>query len=125
MITPVIRDAGSKSVGAISCEISALAARARENRLKPEEYQGGGLSISNLGMYGLHSFSAIVNPPQSCILAIGAAERRPVVRGDNIVPATMMMSTLSIDHRSIDGALGAALLKAFKEAIEEPMRLLL
>ena len=125
LITPVIRDAGSKSVGAISCEISALAARARENRLKPEEYQGGGLSISNLGMYGLHSFSAIVNPPQSCILAIGAAERRPVVRGDNIVPATMMMSTLSIDHRSIDGALGAALLKAFKEAIEEPMRLLL
>ena len=125
LITPVIRDAGSTSVGAISCEISALAARARENRLKPEEYQGGGLSISNLGMYGLHSFSAIVNPPQSCILAIGAAERRPVVRGDNIVPATMMMSTLSIDHRSIDGALGAALLKAFKEAIEEPMRLLL
>lgn len=125
LITPVIRDAGSKSVGAISREISALAARARENRLKPEEYQGGGLSISNLGMYGLHSFSAIVNPPQSCTLAIGAAERRPVVRGDDIVPATMMMSTLSVDHRSIDGALGAALLKAFRDAIEEPMRLLL
>lgn len=125
LITPVVRDAGNKSVGAISRKISALAARARENRLKPEEYQGGGLSISNLGMYGLHSFSAIVNPPQSCILAIGAAERRPVVRGDDIVPATMMMSTLSIDHRSIDGALGAALLKAFKDAIEEPMRLLL
>lgn len=125
LITPVIRDVGSKSVGTISREIAALAARARENRLKPEEYQGGGLSISDLGMYGVHSFSAIVNPPQSCILAIGAAERRPVVRGDDIVPATIMMCTLSVDHRSIDGALGASLLKAFKFAIEEPMRLLL
>ncbi|RIK86617.1 MAG: pyruvate dehydrogenase complex dihydrolipoamide acetyltransferase [Hyphomicrobiales bacterium] len=124
LITPVVRDVGSKSIGAISGEIRSLAARARENRLKPEDYQGGGFSVSNLGMYGVQSFSAIVNPPQSCILAVGAAERRPVVRGDGIVPATMMMCTLSVDHRSVDGALGASLLSAFKAAIEQPLRLL-
>jgi len=124
LITPVVRDAGSKSIGAISGEIRALAARARENRLRPEDYQGGGFSVSNLGMYGVRSFSAIVNPPQSCILAVGAAERRPVVRGDGIVPATMMTCTLSVDHRSVDGALGASLLSAFKAAIEQPLRLL-
>ena len=124
LITPVVRDAGGKSIGAISGEIRALAARARENRLKPEDYQGGGFCVSNLGVYGVQTFSAIVNPPQSCILAVGAAERRPIVRGDEIVPATMMTCTLSVDHRSVDGALGASLLSAFKAAIEQPLRLL-
>lgn len=124
LVTPLIRQADKKSLGAISAEMKALAARARENRLKPDEYQGGGFSISNLGMYGIRSFSAIINPPQSAILAVGAGERRPVERDGQLAFATMMSVTLSVDHRSVDGALGARLLAAFKAAIEDPMNLI-
>ncbi|MCX8999363.1 pyruvate dehydrogenase complex dihydrolipoamide acetyltransferase [Rhizobiaceae bacterium BDR2-2] len=124
LITPLIRQADRKSLGAISAEMKALAARARENRLKPEEYQGGGFSLSNLGMYGTKSFSAIINPPQSAILAVGAGERRPVERNGELAFATLMSVTLSVDHRSVDGALGAQLLAAFKMAIEDPMNLI-
>lgn len=124
LITPLIRQADRKSLGAISAEMKALATRARENRLKPEEFQGGGFSISNLGMYGVKSFSAIINPPQSAILAVGAGERRPVERDGQLAFATMMSVTLSVDHRAVDGALGAQLLAAFKTVIEEPMNLL-
>ena len=124
LITPVVRNADQKSLGAISKEMKALAIKARDGRLKPEEYQGGGFSISNLGMFGVKSFSAIINPPQSCILAVGAAERRPVGRGDQILLAPVMSVTLSVDHRSVDGAVGAAWLAAFKAALELPMTLL-
>ena len=125
LLTPIIRGADRMSLGTLSGEMKALAARAREGRLKPEEYQGGGFSISNLGMYGVKSFSAIINPPQSCMLAVGAGEKRPVGRGDQIVLADVMSVTLSVDHRSVDGALGAQVLAAFKEGIENPMSLLL
>lgn len=125
LITPIVRQADRKSLGALSGEIRELAARAREGRLRPDEFQGGGFSVSNLGMYGVRSFSAIINPPQSCILAVGAGERRPVVRGDAVVPASVMSCTLSVDHRSVDGALGAQFLAAFRAAVETPMTLLL
>lgn len=125
LITPILRGADRMSLGTLSSEMKSLAERARENRLRPEEFQGGGFSISNLGMYGVKTFSAIINPPQSCILAVGAAERRPVGRGDQIVLADVMNVTLSVDHRSVDGVLGARLLAAFKEGIEAPMQLML
>lgn len=124
LITPVLRDVDRKSLSALSAEMKALASKAREGGLKPEEYQGGGFSVSNLGMFGVKSFSAIINPPQSCILAVGAAERRPVGRGDQIVLAPMMSVTLSVDHRSVDGAVGAQWLAAFKAALESPITLL-
>ncbi|MGV0002113.1 pyruvate dehydrogenase complex dihydrolipoamide acetyltransferase [Brucella melitensis] len=124
LITPIIRSADQMSLGAISAQMKSLAARARENRLKPEEFQGGGFSISNLSMYGVKSFSAIINPPQSAILAVGAGERRPIERNGELVFATMMSVTLSVDHRAVDGALGAQLLAAFKAGIEDPMSLL-
>ncbi|WP_247644185.1 2-oxo acid dehydrogenase subunit E2, partial [Brucella abortus] len=124
LITPIIRSADQMSLGAISAQMKSLAARARENRLKPEEFQGGGFSISNLGMYGVKSFSAIINPPQSAILAVGAGERRPIERNGELAFATMMSVTLSVDHRAVDGALGAQLLAAFKAGIEDPMSLL-
>ncbi|MFQ0812697.1 branched-chain alpha-keto acid dehydrogenase subunit E2 [Brucella anthropi] len=124
LITPIIRRADQMSLGAISAQMKSLAARARENRLKPEEFQGGGFSISNLGMYGVKSFSAIINPPQSAILAVGAGERRPIERNGELAFATMMSVTLSVDHRAVDGALGAQLLAAFKAGIEDPMSLL-
>ncbi|KXF91617.1 pyruvate dehydrogenase complex dihydrolipoamide acetyltransferase [Phaeobacter inhibens] len=124
LITPVLRGADQKSLGALSEEMKALAVKAREGRLKPEEYQGGGFSLSNLGMYGVKSFSAIINPPQSCILAVGAAEKRPVGRCDQIVLAPVMSVTLSVDHRSVDGAVGAEWLAAFKAGLEAPMSLL-
>ncbi|QNQ63895.1 pyruvate dehydrogenase complex dihydrolipoamide acetyltransferase [Brucella sp. 6810] len=124
LITPIIRSADQMSLGAISTQMKSLAARARENRLKPEEFQGGGFSISNLGMYGVKSFSAIINPPQSAILAVGAGERRPIERNGELAFATMMSVTLSVDHRAVDGALGAQLLAAFKAGVEDPMSLL-
>lgn len=125
LLTPILRSADRMSLGTLSAEMKSLAARARDGKLKPEEYQGGGFSVSNLGMYGVKTFSAIINPPQSCILAVGAGERRPVGRGDQIVLADVMSVTLSVDHRSVDGALGAQVLAAFKEGIENPMSLLL
>lgn len=125
LITPILRGADRMSLGTLSAEMKALAARAHQGKLRPEEYQGGGFSVSNLGMYGVKTFSAIINPPQSCILAVGASERRPVGRGDQIVLADVMSVTLSVDHRSVDGALGAQVLAAFKDGIENPMSLLL
>lgn len=125
LITPILRGADRMSLGTLSAEMKALAARAHQGKLRPEEYQGGGFSVSNLGMYGIQTFSAIINPPQSCILAVGASLRRPVGRGDQIVLADVMSVTLSVDHRSVDGALGAQVLAAFKNNIENPMSLLI
>src|SRR3954452_12975000 len=121
LITPIIRAAETKSLSAISNEMKDLAARARARKLKPNEYQGGTSSVSNLGMYGIKDFTAVINPPQSSILAVGAGEQRAVVRGGQIVPATIMSVTLSCDHRAIDGALGAELIGAFKMLIENPV----
>jgi pyruvate dehydrogenase E2 component (dihydrolipoamide acetyltransferase) len=122
--TPVIRDAEVKSLSEISNEMRDLAARARSKRLAPHEYQGGATTISNLGMYGIDSFEAVINPPQSSILAVGRAEKKPIVKDDAVKIATMMSATLSVDHRVIDGALGAELLAAFKAYIEDPVTML-
>jgi pyruvate dehydrogenase E2 component (dihydrolipoamide acetyltransferase) len=124
LITPVVRKAESKSIIEISGEVKDLAARARARRLKPHEFQGGASAISNLGMYGVREFAAIINPPQSSILAVGAGERRPVESADGIRFVSQMTVTLSCDHRVIDGALGAELLAAFKSLIEHPVGLL-
>jgi pyruvate dehydrogenase E2 component (dihydrolipoamide acetyltransferase) len=102
-----------------------LAERARAGKLKPEEFQGGGFTISNLGMFGVKDFAAIINPPQSCILAVGAGDQRPVVVDGKIEVATVMTCTLSVDHRSVDGAVGAQFLAAFKKRIEDPAIMLL
>ena len=120
LITPIVRGADRKDLGAIARETRALVARAREGTLTPEEYSGGTITISNLGMYGVESLYAIVNPPQSCILGVGAAVKRPVVVGDTVVVRTVMACTLSADHRAIDGAIGAELLAAFRRYIEQP-----
>jgi pyruvate dehydrogenase E2 component (dihydrolipoamide acetyltransferase) len=124
LFTPVIRDAEIKSLSEISNEMRDLAARARSKRLAPHEYQGGSTTISNLGMYGIDRFDAVINPPQSSIMAVGRAEKRPVVKDDALKIATMMSVTLSVDHRVIDGALGAELLAAFKAFIEDPVTML-
>lgn len=124
LVTPVIRKADQKTLSVISAEMKDLAERARARKLAPEEYQGGGFTISNLGMYGIREFAAIINPPQACILAVGAAEKRPVVRDDQIVIRTLMTVTLSVDHRVVDGAVGARFLEAFKTYCEDPMGLL-
>jgi len=121
LITPIIRQAELKSLSTISNEMKDLAARAKSKKLKPNEYQGGSSSVSNLGMYGIKDFTAVINPPQSSILAVGTGEERAVVRNGQIVAATMMSVTLSCDHRAIDGALGAELLVAFKTLIENPV----
>jgi pyruvate dehydrogenase E2 component (dihydrolipoamide acetyltransferase) len=121
LITPIIRNAETKSLSAISNEMKDLAARAKAKKLKPNEYQGGSSSVSNLGMYGIKDFTAVINPPQSSILAVGTGEERAVVRKGQIVPATIMSVTLSCDHRAIDGALGAELITAFKKLIENPV----
>jgi pyruvate dehydrogenase E2 component (dihydrolipoamide acetyltransferase) len=125
LITPIIRRADQKGLAVISLEMKELAAKARAGKLKPEEFQGGGFSISNLGMYGVREFSAIINPPQGAILAVGAGEQRPVVKAGALAIATMMTCTLSVDHRVVDGALGAEWLAAFKAIIEDPLSLML
>ena len=125
LITPIIRDADRKSLVQISSEMKELAERGRTGKLAPEEYQGGGFTISNLGMYGVREFAAIINPPQSCILAVGAGEARPVVNDGALAIATMMTCTLSADHRVVDGALGAEYLAAFRKLIEHPLYMLL
>jgi len=125
LITPIIRDAANKGLEAISADMKDLAGRARDGKLKPEEYQGGSFSISNLGMYGIKQFDAVINPPQGAILAIGTGEQRPVVRDGALSVATVMTCTLSCDHRVVDGAIGAAFLQAFKAMVEEPMAMLL
>ena len=124
LVTPIVRNADAKGLVGIAAEMKDLAERAREGKLLPEEYQGGSFSISNLGMYGVKSFDAVINPPQACILAVGAAEPRPVVRDGEIVPATLMSCTLSVDHRVVDGAIGAELLGAIKRNIEYPPAML-
>ncbi|MBA2629366.1 MAG: 2-oxo acid dehydrogenase subunit E2, partial [Rickettsiaceae bacterium] len=121
LITPLIRNADQKDIIKISTEMKDLAKRARENSLKPEEFQGGGFSISNLGMYGIKSFNAIVNPPQGCILAVGMSSKRAVVVEDRIEIGTVMDVNLSCDHRVVDGAVGAQFLAAFKKYIESPI----
>jgi len=126
LVTPIVRDADVKSLSAIATEIVELAGRAKINRLKPEEFTGGSLTVSNLGMYGIKQFAAIINPPQAAILAVGAAERRPIVtESGDLAAATVMTVTLSADHRAVDGAVGARWLAAFKSLIENPVRILL
>jgi pyruvate dehydrogenase E2 component (dihydrolipoamide acetyltransferase) len=124
LFTPVIKHAELKTLAEISNEMKDLAVRARKRRLAPHEYQGGTTSISNLGMFGIRSFDAVINPPHATILAIGSGEKRPIVVKDAIEVATMMTATLSCDHRVVDGALGAELLNAFKSFIEDPVRML-
>jgi pyruvate dehydrogenase E2 component (dihydrolipoamide acetyltransferase) len=125
LITPILRKADQKGLATISGEMKDLAARAKAGKLKPEEFQGGGFSISNLGMFGIKDFLAVINPPQACILAVGAGEKRPVVKGDEIKIATVMSVSLSTDHRVVDGALGAQFLQEFKKLVEDPLALLL
>ncbi len=124
LITPIVKNADQKNVTAISSEMKDLAARAKAGKLQPEEFQGGGLSISNLGMYGISSFAAIVNPPQGCILAVGAGAEKVVVKNGQMVVANVMTVTLSVDHRVVDGAVGAEFLQAFKRYCEAPALLL-
>ncbi|MBN9147376.1 pyruvate dehydrogenase complex dihydrolipoamide acetyltransferase [Nitrobacter sp.] len=124
LITPIIRKAETKSLSAISSEMKDFAARARARKLKPEEYQGGTTAVSNLGMYGIKDFTAVINPPHATILAVGASEERAVVRGGKIEAAHIMSVTLSCDHRAVDGALGAELIGAFKTLIENPVMMM-
>jgi pyruvate dehydrogenase E2 component (dihydrolipoamide acetyltransferase) len=124
LITPIIRNAETKTLSAISNEMKDFAARARVRKLRPQEYQGGTSSVSNLGMYGIKDFTAVINPPQSTILAVGAGEERAVVRQGKIEAAQIMSATLSCDHRAVDGALGAQLIGAFKALIENPVMML-
>ena len=125
LITPIVRKADQKGLATISREMKDLAGRARGGKLKPEEFQGGGFSISNMGMFGVTEFAAIINPPQSAILAVAAGQKRPVVKGDALAIATVMTCTLSVDHRVVDGALGARWLREFKRIVEDPLGLLL
>jgi pyruvate dehydrogenase E2 component (dihydrolipoamide acetyltransferase) len=124
LITPIVQKAETKSLAAISNEVKDLAVRAKGKKLKPSEYEGGTFAISNLGMYGVRDFTAVINPPHAAILAVGAGEGRPVVRNGAIVPATVMTVQLSCDHRVIDGALGATWLEAFKGYLENPVTML-
>ncbi len=124
LITPIIRKAEAKSLSAISSEMKDFAARARARKLKPEEYQGGTTAVSNLGMYGIKDFTAVINPPHATILAVGASEERAVVRGGKIEAAHIMSVTLSCDHRAVDGALGAELIGAFRTLIENPVMMM-
>ncbi|WP_339040764.1 pyruvate dehydrogenase complex dihydrolipoamide acetyltransferase [Candidatus Lariskella endosymbiont of Hedychridium roseum] len=125
LITPIVRAANTKSLGEISEEVKSLAEKAKSGKLMPEEYQGGGFSISNLGMYGIKSFSAIINPPQSAILAVGAVTKQPVVKGNDMKIGSVMNMTLSCDHRVIDGAKAAEFLSEVRKIIEKPALLLL
>jgi pyruvate dehydrogenase E2 component (dihydrolipoamide acetyltransferase) len=125
LITPIIRKADQKGLATISREMKDLAGRARSGKLKPEEFQGGGFSISNMGMFGVTEFAAIINPPQAAILAVAAGQKRPVVKNDSLAIATVMTCTLSVDHRVVDGALGANWLREFKRIVEDPLSLLL
>ncbi|MCR9219968.1 MAG: pyruvate dehydrogenase complex dihydrolipoamide acetyltransferase [Alphaproteobacteria bacterium] len=125
LITPIIKDCASKGLATISKEAKELAAKAREGKLKPEEYQGGTFSISNLGMFGIKSFNSIINPPQGAILSVGAGEQRPVVKDGALAAATVVTLSLAVDHRCIDGATGAAFLKVLRELVEDPIALML
>ena len=124
LITPIVVGADTKSLSAISAEVKDLAARAKDNKLKPEEFQGGTASISNMGMFGIKQFEAVINPPQGMIMAIGAGEKRPYIVDGELGVATVMTATGSFDHRAIDGADGAQLMKVFKELVERPLGML-
>ena len=124
LITPIIRKAETKSLAEIATESKDLAKRARDRKLKPEEFQGGTFSVSNLGMFGIKSFASILNEPQGAIMSVGAGEKRPVVRGDSLAVATVMTVTLTCDHRVVDGAIGARFLQTFKPMIENPVTML-
>ncbi len=125
LITPIVFAAEGKGLAVISNEVKSLAERARAKKLKPNEFEGGSFAISNLGMFGIKDFTAVINPPQAAILAVGAGEKRPLVIGDKLEIATLMTVTLSCDHRVIDGATGARFLGAFRQFIEEPASMLL
>ena len=125
LVTPVIRSVEKLGLSKLCLVTKDLANRAREGKLKPEEYNGGGFTISNLGMFGVKEFSAVINPPQSSILAVGAGEQRAVVKDGDLAIATMMNVTLSADHRIVDGALGAEWLQVFKGFIENPVTMLI
>jgi pyruvate dehydrogenase E2 component (dihydrolipoamide acetyltransferase) len=124
LITPIVANADGKSVSAVATEIHDLAARAKDGKLQPNEYQGGTASLSNMGMYGIKNFEAVINPPQGMIMAIGAGEKRPYVINDSLQIATVMSATGSFDHRAIDGADGARLMQAFKRLVENPLGML-
>ena len=123
LITPIIKSADKKGINEISNEVKTLVKKAKNNSLSPEEYTGGTITISNLGMYGISEFDAIINPPQSCIIAIGEAKKTPVILNDEIIHATIMKSTLSADHRVLDGAVAANFLKTFNDIIENPFQI--
>ncbi len=125
LITPIVKAADTKGLAQIATEAKELAARAKDRKLKPNEYEGGSFSVSNLGMFGIKEFTAVINPPQSAILAVGKGEERPIVKNGTLGVATMMSCTMSCDHRAIDGALGAQFLQAFKRLIEDPLTMLL
>jgi pyruvate dehydrogenase E2 component (dihydrolipoamide acetyltransferase) len=124
LITPIVRAAETKGLAQISAEVKDLAARAKSKKLKPEEFQGGTFSVSNLGMFGIKAFASIINEPQGAIMSVGAGEQRPVVKDGQLAVATVMTVTLTCDHRVVDGAIGAKFLAAFKPLIEEPLTLL-
>lgn len=124
LITPIVRRAEEKPLSVIAGEMKDLAARARERKLKPQEYQGGSTAVSNLGMFGIKNFSAVINPPQATILAVGGGEKRAIVKDGELKVATIMSVTLSTDHRAVDGVLGAQLLGSFKQYIENPISML-
>jgi pyruvate dehydrogenase E2 component (dihydrolipoamide acetyltransferase) len=124
LITPIVRAAETKGLAQISAEVKDLAARAKSKKLKPEEFQGGTFSVSNLGMFGIKQFASIINEPQGAIMSVGAGEQRPVVKDGQLAVATVMTITLTCDHRVVDGAIGAKFLAAFKPLIEEPLTLL-
>jgi pyruvate dehydrogenase E2 component (dihydrolipoamide acetyltransferase) len=121
LITPIVKNADSKGVSAIATEVKDLAERAKDGKLQPHEYQGGTASISNMGMFGIKQFTAVINPPQAMIMAIGAGEKRPYIVDDALATATVMSVTGSFDHRAIDGAVGAQLMQAFKRLVENPL----
>ena len=124
LITPIIKKAETKGLAQIATESKDLAKRARDRKLKPEEFQGGTFSVSNLGMFGIKQFTSIINEPQGCIMSVGAGEQRAVVKNGQVVPATVMTVTLTCDHRVVDGATGARFLQAFKPLIEDPVAML-
>ena len=124
LITPIVRHADTKTLSVISNEMKDFAARAKSRKLKPQEYEGGTTAVSNLGMFGINNFSAVINPPHATILAVGAGEKRVIVKDGAPAVATLMSVTLSTDHRAVDGALGAELLRAFKTLVEHPVSML-
>ena len=125
LMTPIVKQAEGKGLKDISAEVKDLAGRARDGKLQPEEFMGGTFTVSNLGMFGIKAFDAIINPPQACILAVGAGEKKPYVDGNDVKIGTFMSCTLSVDHRAVDGAVGAEYLQVLKSYIENPAAMLL